>query len=110
MPLKSEFASRFPSFEIEEGFSEEDPLWTADYRETDKQMQVRASRAFDRVFSSGGASETCELFPPSCSRVIELTPALSLSLSHPDPLLRPYLVRAYLPLSMISGIPYYTWR
>lgn len=46
--------------QIEEGFSEPDPLWRDDDRETDERMQVRARRAFDRVFSPGGADETCE--------------------------------------------------
>lgn len=45
---------------IEKGFAEEDPLWTADYRETDKEMQIRSRRAFDRVFSEGGAEELCK--------------------------------------------------
>jgi hypothetical protein len=58
--IQSYLAERFPTFQIEKGFSEEDPLWTADYRETDLEMQVRSRRAFDRVFSEGGASETCK--------------------------------------------------
>ena len=40
--------------------TEEDELWKEDIRETDQMMQVRGQRALDRVFSKGGAEETCE--------------------------------------------------
>ena len=40
--------------------SEHDELWKPDDRETDEHMQMRMRRALDRMFGTGGASETCE--------------------------------------------------
>lgn len=59
-PLQSYLAERFPMLNIEPDMAEDDPLWRADHRESDEQMQVRSRRAFDRVFGVGGAEETCE--------------------------------------------------
>jgi broad specificity phosphatase PhoE len=57
---KTYIAERFPTFKIDESVTEEDELWKEDIRETDQMMQVRGQRALDRVFSKGGAEETCE--------------------------------------------------
>ncbi|KAK4689916.1 hypothetical protein P7C73_g203, partial [Tremellales sp. Uapishka_1] len=55
---KTYIEKRFPSFEIEEGFAENDELWKADERETDQHMQFRSRRAMDRLFGPEGAEET----------------------------------------------------
>jgi hypothetical protein len=66
---QSYIAKRFPAFQIEEGFAEEDPLWTADYRETDESMQVRSRNALDRIFDEQtGAKEICEWREPFAVR------------------------------------------
>jgi hypothetical protein len=68
-PSQSYIAKRFPTFQIEEGFAEEDPLWTADYRETDESMQIRSRNALDRIFDEQtGAEEICECRVASGSR------------------------------------------
>jgi hypothetical protein len=46
-------------FAVEDDMTEEDELWKPDERETDEHMQMRMTRALDRVFGEGGASETC---------------------------------------------------
>ncbi|KAJ3566660.1 hypothetical protein NP233_g6866 [Leucocoprinus birnbaumii] len=40
----------FPTFHIEDGFSEEDRLWLPDARETKAQMAVRAQSVLDMIF------------------------------------------------------------
>ncbi|RXK38098.1 phosphoglycerate mutase [Tremella mesenterica] len=55
---KSTIRKRFPHFIIEPSLAEEDELWRADYREDDKHMQERATRALDRLFGPEGAKET----------------------------------------------------
>ncbi|WRT65747.1 uncharacterized protein IL334_002695 [Kwoniella shivajii] len=55
---KSYIQKRFPTFNIEDGFAEEDELWTPDDRETDAHMQMRAQRAMDRLFGENGSGET----------------------------------------------------
>ncbi|THH19716.1 hypothetical protein EW146_g1476 [Bondarzewia mesenterica] len=46
---RSEIEAEFPGFLFEEGFSEEDLLWT-DERESKAQTEVRAKRALDGIF------------------------------------------------------------
>ncbi|PPQ72225.1 hypothetical protein CVT24_002353, partial [Panaeolus cyanescens] len=47
---RSYIASAFPSFEIEEGLTEQDELWDADVRETKAQVSHRARKVLDLVF------------------------------------------------------------
>ncbi|KAG5641717.1 hypothetical protein DXG03_004404, partial [Asterophora parasitica] len=42
----------FPQFNIEHGFSENDPLWEADVRETDAHIAGRAKKILDLVFQN----------------------------------------------------------
>jgi hypothetical protein len=42
--------SKFPSFEVEEGFSEEDELWNADVRETAEEQEIRVRAALENIF------------------------------------------------------------
>lgn len=44
--------NRYPKFEFERGFTEEDELWTADYRETPAEQNVRTRRFLDALFES----------------------------------------------------------
>ncbi|KZT59347.1 phosphoglycerate mutase [Calocera cornea HHB12733] len=46
---KRTIQERFPTFSIEEGFTEEDELWKPDYRETEGEMVVRAARGLDKI-------------------------------------------------------------
>jgi len=46
---KSYIASNYP-FPIEDGFAEEDPFWTAEHRETDKEQEARLRKFLDQVF------------------------------------------------------------
>ncbi|KAK8861615.1 hypothetical protein IAR55_002438 [Kwoniella newhampshirensis] len=55
---KTQIQKRFPTFSIEEGFTENDELWKADDRETDAHMQYRSQRAMDRLFGEDGTKET----------------------------------------------------
>ena len=48
--------SAFPSFEIEEGFPEEDPLWGPELREPGSAQTVRLRGLLDDVFESDGAT------------------------------------------------------
>lgn len=41
---------RFPDFDFEVGFSEEDPLWDPEVRETKAEVAERARRALDHIF------------------------------------------------------------
>ena len=47
----------FPWYEFEEGFADEDELWTSDEMETPPQQAARVRRALDRLFSQD--SNTC---------------------------------------------------
>lgn len=42
----------FPTFQLELGFSEEDLLWNADVRETKGQVEERARKVLDMIFST----------------------------------------------------------
>ena len=44
----------FPWIHFENGFTEEDPLWTADHRETDAEHDIRTRRALDRFMKANG--------------------------------------------------------
>jgi len=44
-------AERFPTFSFEEGFTEEDELWTVDHRETEEEMVVRAAKGLDKIMA-----------------------------------------------------------
>ncbi|KZO96795.1 phosphoglycerate mutase [Calocera viscosa TUFC12733] len=46
---KTTIAERFPTFFIEEEFTEEDELWKPDYRENEGEMVVRAARGLDKI-------------------------------------------------------------
>jgi len=54
------FKAKFPKFDIEEGFTEEDELWTATHRETWEEFAAREQRAFNIIFSSKYKEDTCE--------------------------------------------------
>lgn len=41
----------YPGWPFEEGFTENDPLWVSDLRETDAAMVVRARSAMDDIFN-----------------------------------------------------------
>ena len=45
----------YPSYNIEDGFSEEDRLWSADHRETDPELRARVARLLDDVFRNDKA-------------------------------------------------------
>lgn len=47
---KTFIGERYPSWKFEEGFSEEDLLWSATERESDEAMDVRSRRVLDDVF------------------------------------------------------------
>ena len=47
----------FPKYVFEDGFSEEDELWTPE-RETEDHLEVRARKVLDRVFEKD--PETCQ--------------------------------------------------
>jgi len=47
---KSVINAAFPRYVFEDGFTEEDELWTANYRETDAERDVRVKSALDRIF------------------------------------------------------------
>jgi broad specificity phosphatase PhoE len=51
---KSFIEERYPEWKLEEGFKEEDPLWSASERESDEAMDVRSKRVLDDVFESDG--------------------------------------------------------
>jgi hypothetical protein len=49
---KSIIGENYPNWPFEEGFEEEDPLWSASLRETDRAQDQRAKAVLDDVFSS----------------------------------------------------------
>ena len=52
---RSYIRERYPGYPIEDGFAEKDELWTADYRETPEEQNVRIRRFLDQyVFGDEG--------------------------------------------------------
>lgn len=51
---RSYIEKRFPEFDIENGFTEEDELWEKDRRETEEEMEDRARKVMDLVFERPG--------------------------------------------------------
>lgn len=49
----------YPSFEFEEGFTEEDELWIPGERESDEHREARTKRALGRILRS---EDTCKLW------------------------------------------------
>lgn len=49
---KTIIAKHYPNWEFESGFSEEDPLWDAELRETNEAMDRRLRQALDEIFES----------------------------------------------------------
>jgi hypothetical protein len=47
---KTFIAARYPAWNFEEGFKEEDPLWKANERESDNAMDERSKAILDDVF------------------------------------------------------------
>lgn len=47
----SHIQQTFPHVKLEPGFSEEDPLWTADYREPRSARKYRLSQLLDDIFA-----------------------------------------------------------
>jgi hypothetical protein len=54
---RSEIQHDFPNFDFEEGFDEEDVLWSLE-RETKKSVERRAKLVLDRIFDND-RDETC---------------------------------------------------
>lgn len=52
---RSVIEKRFPEFEIEEGFTEEDELWVPEVRESNPDMDARLTRFLDDVFGNDDA-------------------------------------------------------
>lgn len=48
---KSKIASLFPRFDFEDGFAEEDPMWTRTRNENGEQHIARTKSVFDRIFA-----------------------------------------------------------
>lgn len=49
---RSYLASTYPAFTFEDGFAEDDELWTADLEETGIQQVLRTRKALDQLFAS----------------------------------------------------------
>ncbi|CZT45224.1 related to GPI anchored protein [Rhynchosporium secalis] len=49
---KSVIKSKYPDWPFEDGFAEEDPLWSAELRETDEALDQRTLRAIEDIFST----------------------------------------------------------
>ncbi|KAK4705994.1 hypothetical protein P7C70_g195, partial [Phenoliferia sp. Uapishka_3] len=49
---KSVLAAEYPTFEFEEGFTEEDEMWKADWREAHADVDVRIRKALDEIFAT----------------------------------------------------------
>ncbi|CZT06491.1 related to GPI anchored protein [Rhynchosporium graminicola] len=49
---KSVIKSKYPDWPFEDGFAEEDPLWSAELRETDEAIDQRTLRAIEDIFST----------------------------------------------------------
>jgi hypothetical protein len=47
---KTFIEGRYPEWKFEEGFAEEDPMWTKSERESDGAMDVRSKKVLDDVF------------------------------------------------------------
>lgn len=62
---------RFPDFDFEVGFSEEDPLWDPEVRETKAEVAERARRALDHIFEDPSycAFDSCHQASTSLARV-----------------------------------------
>ncbi|KAF8841585.1 phosphoglycerate mutase-like protein [Paxillus ammoniavirescens] len=54
---RSEIQSEFPKIQFEQGFTEEDLLWTPDYRETHADIDLRARDALDKIFDDDSEAE-----------------------------------------------------
>ncbi|PVF96751.1 phosphoglycerate mutase-like protein [Serendipita vermifera] len=52
---KSKIHEEFPLVLFENGFAEEDPLWTPDHRETPDEQDVRSKRAMAKMMTADGA-------------------------------------------------------
>ncbi|KAI8978794.1 phosphoglycerate mutase-like protein [Trametes punicea] len=48
-----------PTYEFEDGFSEEDPVWKPDERESREHVKERAQAVLDRIFSRDGGTYIC---------------------------------------------------
>lgn len=55
---RSYIHERFPEYEFEDGFQEEDKLWDPKIRETQNQVDERAREVLDHIFEKD-ASSTC---------------------------------------------------
>lgn len=49
---KTQIHARYPTYEFEKGFTEEDVLWTETHRETPSEQNVRTRRFLDRLFEA----------------------------------------------------------
>lgn len=48
---KTPIQARWPQFEIEKGFAENDPLWVPDVRESDEHLTARMKTLLDDIFT-----------------------------------------------------------
>lgn len=61
---KSEIATKYPEHLVfEEGFAEDDTLWEAEVRESEKHTQERARSVLDRVFGGEYGNSECKCYP-----------------------------------------------
>ncbi|GJJ13716.1 hypothetical protein Clacol_007972 [Clathrus columnatus] len=49
---RSYLLEKYPHFDIESGFTEEDELWQPDHRETEEELKARLRQALDEIFAN----------------------------------------------------------
>jgi hypothetical protein len=49
---RSAIHARWPNFNFEQGFAEDDPLWTADLRESNSHLDARVKTLLDDIFTN----------------------------------------------------------
>ena len=59
-----------PLFKFENGFVENDELWTKDHRELDEELDVRTRRALSEVMAADGACKPSAMQPLRSLRLI----------------------------------------
>jgi len=81
---KSYIQERFPSYDIEEGFTEEDLRYTGDEKtgETPEGLVLRAHSVLDRIFQDNDTEADCMMFSPFFSPTSVLMHGVYSHLSH----------------------------
>lgn len=88
-------------FEFENGFVENDELWTKDHRELDGEHDVRTRRALAKIMAADGACKPFRYVPPSISSVDGV---LVVSVTVHDGVIRSVLrVTGHTPWQMQTG-------